>query len=494
MGNGMLVHKHSLRVSEICGMGSLALNRQMRERRKVSLNAGSLAFKGGATHKGMLFLMRLILIFLLLAFPSAAITVSYELSPEIVLPNGYADCTIIITNNELSPVKINSISFYSSTVEVFPSSVAVGVIGPGSSYTLKVSMRSESVGRNVVEMLVSSENFSISQPIELIVDDRFPQIAVSSPLYLGEVNELKLLISSPVVLKDLRIEALFNATPRIAYVGVLSGIAQVSFKFYGDSEDLRFRICFYNGRSYHELERSLKVTYLPSKGISTNIQISRNVLYHGEAAEISIEIANLRNDGIFQIEVQPHGKGKFYPEKGKFEKLESGEKRALKFLFSPEESGEVFFQIKYRDCFGKENEIFEKTSFSVLESEVLKFSNIRKETDYGKIRISGEVVNYGHRKAINVLVSAFCNESRVDDFIGEVGANDYETFDLEIGCVEFLKLSWWNEAGESFSVVEKIKDYRPESKGDMLPYYVSIVSAAAVLLLVVFILLRYLKR
>ncbi len=443
----------------------------------------------------LLFLIRFIPIFLLLTFPSAAIAISYELSPEIVLPNGYADCKIIITNNEQSAVKINSISFYSSTVEVSPSNVAVGVIGPGSSYTLKVSMRSEFVGRNAVEMLVSSENFTISQPIELIVDDKFPQIAVSSPLYLGEVNELRLLISSPVALKDLRIEALFNATPRIAYVGTLSGIAQVSFKFYGDSEDLRFRIYFYNGRSYHELERSLKVTYLPSKGISTNIQISRNVLYRGEAAEISIEIANLRNDGIFQIEVQPYGKGKFYPEKGKFEKLESGEKRVLKFLFSPEESGEVIFQIKYKDYFGKENEIFEKTSLSVLESEVLKFSNIRKETDYGKIRISGEVVNYGHRKAINVLVSAFCNESRVDDFIGEVGANDYETFDLEIGCVEFLKLSWWNEAGESFSVVEKIKDYQPESKrSDMLPYYVSIISAAAVLLLVVFILLRYLKR
>jgi len=442
----------------------------------------------------LLFLMRLILILLLLAFPSAAIAVSYELSPEIVLPNGYADCKIIITNNEPSAVRINSISFYSSTVEVFPSHVAVGVIGPGSSYTLKVSMKSEFVGRNAVEMLVSYENFTISQPIELIVDDKFPQIAVSSPLYLGEVNELRLLISSPVVLKDLRIEALFNATPRIAYVGVLSGIAQVSFKFYGDSEGLRFRIYFYNGRSYHELEKSIKVTYLPSKGISTNVQISRNVLYHGEAVEISIEIANLRNDGIFQIEVQPYGKGKFYPEKGKFEKLESGEKRVLKFLFSPEESGEVVFQIKYKDYFGKENEIFEKTSLSVLESEVLKLSNIKKETDYGKIRISGEVVNYGHRKAINVLVSAFCNESRVDSFIGEVGANDYETFDLEIGCVEFLKLSWWNEAGESFSVVEKIKDYQPESKrSDMLPYYVSIVSAAAVLLLVVFILLRHLK-
>jgi hypothetical protein len=32
------------------GWGSLALNRQMMERLKPSLNAGSLAFKGGAAH------------------------------------------------------------------------------------------------------------------------------------------------------------------------------------------------------------------------------------------------------------------------------------------------------------------------------------------------------------------------------------------------------------------------------------------------------------
>jgi len=38
------------RLTRSAEWGSLALNRQMRERRKASLNAGSLAFKGGAAH------------------------------------------------------------------------------------------------------------------------------------------------------------------------------------------------------------------------------------------------------------------------------------------------------------------------------------------------------------------------------------------------------------------------------------------------------------
>jgi len=42
MGNGMLVHKHSLQVSEICGMGSLAFEPADEAGGvKPSLNAGS---------------------------------------------------------------------------------------------------------------------------------------------------------------------------------------------------------------------------------------------------------------------------------------------------------------------------------------------------------------------------------------------------------------------------------------------------------------------
>uniref|UniRef100_A0A7J2TJM2 S-layer protein n=1 Tax=Archaeoglobus fulgidus TaxID=2234 RepID=A0A7J2TJM2_ARCFL len=435
------------------------------------------------------------ILLILLAVSASAITVSYELSPEIVLPNGYADCVIKITNNQNSYVDVNSISFYSVSVEVFPSSIAVGKIGPNSVYTAKVSMKSSFVGRQIVEMLVSYDNYTISQPIELIVDDRFPQIAVASPVYLGEVNDLKLIISSPVTLKDLRVEALFNATPRVAHIGILSGSAEVNFKFFGEKEDLRFRISFYNGRSYHEVERTPKIFYLQSKGVLFNLQISKSVVYFGEAAEISLEVFNLRNDDIYDLEIQPSGKGKFNPEVGKVEKLGSGEKRVLKFLFSPRESEEVYFLIRYKDYFGREYEALEKASIMVLEKEALQFANIRKEAIYGKFRISGEIINYGHRKAMNVLVSVICNESKNNYFIGEVKANDYETFDLEADCIDYIKLSWWNELGESFSVSEKIKDDRAEisKKDNPMPIFVSAFSATAIIVLIILII-RHRKK
>ncbi|MCS7119130.1 MAG: hypothetical protein RMH75_03560 [Archaeoglobaceae archaeon] len=441
--------------------------------------------------------MRLTILFsiILLALPVGAITISYEVSPEIVLPNGYADCIIKIVNNNISDVKINSISFFSNTVEVFPSYTTVGKIGPNSVYTLKVSMKSSYTGRHVVEMQISADNYSIYQPIELIVDDNFPQLTISSPLYRNEVKYATIMVSSPVMLRDLRIEALFNATPKILYVGTLSNFAQLNLKFSEDLENLRFRIYFYNGRSYHELERSLKPSYIPSRGISTNLQLSRDVVFVGEVLSISLEIVNLRSDEIYQIEVYNFGSGKFSRDYAKVEKLSSGEKRILNFIFSPRESGKVSILITYRDFFGQKHEKWENVSLLVLSREVLQITNLKSENVFGKTRISGEVVNYGHRNVLGAEVSAFCNDTKINNFIGEIEANDYETFELEVGCTEvILKLSWWNEVGESFSVSEMVKSEIVREEGSIIPLFVAVITSVAVFVFILYIFIRSRKK
>ncbi|MEM3390758.1 MAG: hypothetical protein QW226_00415 [Archaeoglobaceae archaeon] len=444
--------------------------------------------------------MRLILLTLLLITPVSAISVSYELSPEIVLPNGYADCLIRISNPNLNSTNVYSISFYSSTVEILPSSISVGKIAPQSSYTFKVSMKSQIVGRHVVEMQIFLENESITIPIELVVDDKFPQVAIVSPLYKSEVKNARIAISSPVTLRDLRIEALFNATPKVHYVGTLSGAEEVDFKFSEEIEELHFKISFYNGKSYHEIKRSLKANYLESKGLATNLQLSRDVLFTGEAVNLTLEITNLRNDEVYLIEVNAVGNGKFARDYAKIEKLGVGEKKLLNFLFSPRESGKVELRISYYDYFGSKHEIVESTSIEVLEAKALQIVNLRTESALGKTKISGEIVNYGYRSALSVGVSAFCNDSKADYFIGEIKANDYETFDLEVSCRNAtLELSWWNEAGERFTTLERVevKVFKAgesyATQGNTTPLLIAIIASIAVVAFVIYVALRHRK-
>ncbi|MEM4155200.1 MAG: hypothetical protein QXQ38_00565, partial [Archaeoglobaceae archaeon] len=282
----------------------------------------------------------IIVALLLLIIPVSALTISHELSPELVLPNGYADCVITIRNSGVSSVEINSISFYSKTIEFEPAYIqSVGNLSPGAVYTLKVSMRSQVVGRQIGEMIVSTNEGSLSQSIELVVDDKFPEISISSPLYRGEVNYAKLLISSPLTLRNVQIEALFNATPKKFFLGTLAGVNELNFRLGEDLETLNFRLSFYNGRSYHVIEKVIKIEYLPSKGLATSLQPSKDVLFIGEAVNLSLEITNLRNDEIYQIEVQLFGNGKLSQNNAKIDRIASNEKKILNFIFSPRENG-----------------------------------------------------------------------------------------------------------------------------------------------------------
>mgnify|MGYP001772555158 CR=1 FL=1 len=439
-----------------------------------------------------------ILIALLLISPVAAISVSYQITPEIVLPGGYADCTIRISNPSPSEVEVYSISFFSSDVEVLPSSVSIGKIAPQSSYAFNVSMKSQIVGRHVVEAQVSLENGSLTLPIALVVDDKFPMIAIVSPLYSGEVKKAELVISSPVLLQDVKIEALFNATPKVQHIGTLSGVAKAEFKFSEELKELPFSISFYNGKSYHEVRKSLKVDYLESKGLATNLRLSKDVLFTGEAVKLTLEIANLRNDEVYLVEVKALGNGKFSQDIAKIEKLIPGERKSIEFVFSPRESGEVELRISYQDYFGVKHEVVERASIELLEAKALQITNLRTERTLEKTRISGEIVNYGHSDALSVSVSAQCEGSRAEQFVGKVDPNDYETFDLETSCKNAtLELSWWNDAGERFTIIESIEFPSFETKEPMktsVPLMVSIGASVPVIALILYIFLRHRKK
>lgn len=440
------------------------------------------------------------ILLLLLIAEASALTISYNISPEIVLPNGYADCVITLRNTESKAIEINSIAFYSKTIKFEPASIqSIGNLSSQGVYTLKVSMTSSVVGRQNADLIVSTSEGTFSQTMELLVDDRFPEISLSSPLNRGEVNYAKLLISSPVELRNVQVEALFNAVPKTFFISSLSGVTELQFRLSEELDYLNFKISFYNGRSYHTIEKGVKVDYMPSKGLTANLNPSKDVLYIGEAVNLTLEISNLRNDEVYSVEVQLSGNGKFSQSVARVDKILAGEKKTLNFIFSPRESGsaQISAKIAYKDFFGNSHEKYENLTLSVLDSYVLQIVNLKMPQSMGKTKISGEVINYGHRSALNTKVSAFCDEAKADYYVGEIDANDYETFDLEISCSEAtLTLTWWNDAGDSFSISEKLEGNRVDEQREKssLPLYIGTIASIIVLAFVAYVAYRARKK
>jgi len=440
-------------------------------------------------------IFRLLAILLVFMSSAHALTIGYEVTPELVLPGGYADCIIRISNTGISPVEIKSISFISETIQFEPSYIQyVGNLSANEVYTLRVSVKSFAVGRQNAQMLLSTSEGPFSQNIELLVDDRFPEITLISPLYHGEANYVNISVSSPVLLKDFRIEALFNAFPRAFFAGDLYGVRYFQFRLGEDLDSLNFKISFYNGRSYHEIEKAIRVEYLPSKGVVISLQPSKDVLFIGEAVNLNLEIANLRNDDIYSLEILVFGNGKFSQSSFKLEKIPASEKRIINLLFSPRESGkvEVVVKIKYEDFFGKKYEKEENLTFNVIDSYSLQIINVQKIPGVGMTRISGDVVNYGSRGALNAKVSIVCGGHSSDYYIGEIDAKDYETFDLETPCKNAtLLLSWWNEAGESFSLTESLDlwNYRL-AESNPTPLYIALVVSIFIVSFVLFLIYK----
>ncbi|MEM2346354.1 MAG: hypothetical protein QXN49_07320, partial [Archaeoglobaceae archaeon] len=129
----------------------------------------------------------------------------------------------------------------------------------------------------------------------------------------------------------------------------------------------------------------------------------------------------------------------------------------------------------------------------VLDSYALQITNVEKDTVLGKTKISGEVVNYGYRSALNVEVSALGSGSKANYYIGEIKGNDYETFELEVPCTEiFLSLSWWNDAGDNFKTSQEIKveSKLEKQESSFMPIVVAAITTIAVISFVAYIVLR----
>ncbi|WP_202318774.1 COG1361 S-layer family protein [Archaeoglobus neptunius] len=433
---------------------------------------------------------------------AASVSVSYTITPEVLLPGDYADITLTLTNPTTKDVTVNSVVLKSNDLKVEPKSIySVGTIPPGGSYSLSFSVKANEKGRYNLEVDVSLENGSLTQNIQIVVDDSFPSLVITSPLYEGEVNDLKFYVSSPVELKDVKVEALFNAVPKIAYIGTVYGGAEGTFKFIPTSDTLRFRISFYNGRNFHEVVKVVKINLLKAKDVELNVTPPYRSLFIGDSITIPVEITNLRNDEISGLTVRAKSELGTFTYPAEIAMLQPGESKTVDFKFSPSKSGNgnITFILTYSDQFG--NVYTTKRSFSVnvVDSYAVKLTNIKVNREGLQTSVSGDVSNNGRSTVYNAYAVAKCGEYRTDYFIGNIDPSDFQSFDLPVKCNRsvLITVSWSNAIGESFEI-HKTVDLAEELPGEVetsnLPLIISAIAAVAVVTVVGYIVYRQLKK
>jgi len=443
----------------------------------------------------------LILILLIAVEVSNAegVSVSYQVSPQILLPGDYADVTLILKNPSTSDVKVNSIVVSGARAE--PSAIySVGTIPAGGSYTMTFSVKGEEIGRKNVQVEISTENETVTQNIMIVVDDSFPSLTITSPLYMGVVNEVVFYVSSPVELRDVKVEALFDAVPETVYIGDFSGGKEGKIKFIPDSDRLRFRLSFYNGKNYHEVEREVKVRLLIPQNVVLNLTLPYKTLFIGDVIPIQVEITNLRTDTVYDIKISAESPLGSLSGPLSIAKLESGEGRNLNFKFSPSKAGEgeIVFRVECKDEFGNEFSLERKSTIEVLESYAVMLTNLNVAREGLKYSISGDVSNIGRSMVYNAYAVAECEGIRADYFIGNIDPSDFESFEIPVECTGNVKVTvkWLNEIGESFAISETVEvkgKTQVEVEENPLPTYISIAVAVAVLAIVGFIIYRQRK-
>lgn len=446
----------------------------------------------------------IVILIMLLAIQhaTAGISVNYQISPEILLPGDYADIMLTISNPTTKDVDVNSIVLSSPYLNVEPKAIySVGKIPPGGSYTFSFSVEAKSKGRYNLEAIISADNGTVIQNIQIVVDDNFPSITITSQVYKNEVNKLKFYVSSPVELKDVRVEAMFNATPGMVYLGnVGSSGAEGVINFIPASDTLAFKISFYNGRNYHEIIKTIKIRVLEPRNVVVNVSSPYKTLYIGDTVTIPVEITNLRGDDIINIAVKATSNLGTFSDVVEIAKLSSGESKNLNFKFSPSKGGDgsINITVEYFDEFGNRHSLSKVISVNVLDSLAVAITNLNVERDALQVSVSGDVSNNGRSQVYNAYVVASCGEYSVDYFMGNIDPSDFQSFDLPVKCnnTVLITVSWSNELGEKFEIQKEV-DIGVEHvqiEKNKFPLLISIVVAVVVFTIVGYIIYRQIRK
>ncbi|WP_457550863.1 hypothetical protein [Archaeoglobus sp.] len=440
-----------------------------------------------------------ILLVLFLIQTASAQIVKFEMTPQTLLPNDIADCKLTFTaqqNTYISGITI----FHPTEVDVSPDSFSgIGWLYAGQSYDFYFTIKAEKSGIYTLTICIDTLNGTIKQPLTIRVVNQMPDIILDKTvLTLNEVNDVLFTITSPIDVSNVVVKPLFNANPKVIYVQNGKG----SFKFEPKkTQPLKFKICFYNGKNYHEVVRTVKVSYVQSKGVLINVTSKYPVALIGDVVPIDVEIANLRGDTIYNVNVTVFG-GIFSKNNVQIPIVKPGESTKVSFDFCSRSGGlkKIEIKVQYEDEF---NNLYEDAKFieiKVLNETSLQFSGLEIKTSLGGLTVTGDVSNNGRTKVYNVFVVASTSKQTKTYYIDSLDPSDFDTFEFNFANytgIVTLKVKWTNEIGEIFETTKVVKipsqELHVKAVGGV-NYLATAVSLAVLVFVIAIIVLSWKRR
>ena len=433
-----------------------------------------------------------ILLLLIIVQTVSAQIVKVEIDPQTLLPNDVAECKLTFTAQENT--YISGITIHSpSEVQVIPSSISgIGWLSAGSSYEFPFTIKAKESGIYTLTVYINTLNGTIKQSITIRVLDQMPDIILDKTvLTLNEVNTVQFTVTSPLNIQNVVVQPLFEADPQIIFVQDGKG----SFKFEPTKpQPLKFKISFYNGRNYHEVVRTVDVSYVESRGVLLNVTSKYPVALIGDVIPIEVDVTNLRCDDIYSINVASN----FSKKQFQIPSLKPGETANIEFDFCSKTHGikDVQITVTYKDEFNNIHRKLRSVEIKVLNETTLQFSGIDVKVDTTGLTVTGDVCNNGRSKAYNVYVVAESNGIVKTYYIDSLEPSDFDTFEFTFANYSnpiVLKVKWNNELGYSFEI-EKVVEVPNQKFVEKGTDNTGIIVSFTVLAFVVILILLAWKR
>jgi hypothetical protein len=401
---------------------------------------------------------------------------SLNVYPQKLFVGDYAVVSVTIYNPTDRRVEINSLSIYGEGIA--PESLSLGYVPPKSTHTLSFSVRAIGSGVHNVELVLYTADGSISSFFTLFVEDKMPEIYFKGTVRLGEINNLTLVISSPVEIENVVIVPLFESLPEKIVLKSVSGMAEVPIKFYGKEGSYKFRMSFYSGNNYHSYVAEINPRTESARGLAINFSVPFTTVLLYDVVGIDLEITNLMSDSLSSVKLSAYSNnGKVLLSASEISEIAAGEKIKVKLLYSPERAGEdkIKLEVRYRDSLGGEGRIEREIGEIRVNNETavkivgvdISTRRIATTTTAGgfpmgrtttttttpvmEITVSGEVANGGFGQARNVIVYLDFGNRTEEFFIGTISPSDSDSFSIPATGSERsvrVTVEWINDLGE----------------------------------------------